>query len=148
MLFVVYSVLRCVHGRTPTLLFLFDKAVTFHCTDGVLWPPVQLGHLREDNNKQAMELARLRQEIADRDESLARMEAMHARLLQANRDYAADQIQFRESMAREFEAAAAVKDDALKRADVAREKVRDLADLNFVLLVSPVSTSCSWFFLF
>ncbi len=45
----------------------------------------QLGHLREENRRWAAEVARLKQEVADRDEALARMETMHSRLRDANR---------------------------------------------------------------
>ena len=46
---------------------------------------LQLGHLREENRRWAAEVARLKQELEDRDEALARLETMHGRLRDANR---------------------------------------------------------------
>jgi len=83
----------------------------------------ELSHLREESQHQALAIARLKQEVADREASYARMEAMHARLLETNRSYAADQIQFRDTMASEFDAVVAVKNEALATAQNAEEKV-------------------------
>ena len=45
----------------------------------------QLQHLRSEDRRKSLEVARLKQEVSDRDDSLARMEAMHGKLLEARR---------------------------------------------------------------